>query len=175
MIDQLTNHYILRGFGRAGRGAAAELLRTGVSFVVTDRNPDRVERALKMGCLAAMADCSRDEMLRDVGITRARGLIAALSSDAENRFLILSAKTLDPLLNVSVRVAEEEAEPRMRRAGFDAVYLPDSMTGYRLAQAIVRPHVFEFLDITSTSCMGLSRHGASKSGRELSSRGKIDS
>jgi voltage-gated potassium channel len=156
VIDQLTNHYILCGFGRVGRGAAAELLRTGVSFVVMDRNPDRVERAMKMGCLAVLADCSRDEMLRDVGITRARGLIAALSSDAENLFLILSAKTLNPLLNVSVRVAEEEAESKMRRAGADAVYLPYSMTGYRLAQAIVRPHLFEFLDITSTSRMGLN-------------------
>lgn len=156
VIDQLTGHYLLCGFGRVGRGAAAEMLRTGVSFVVMDKNPDRVERAMKMGCLAVLADCSRDEMLRDVGITRAKGLIAALSTDAENLFLILSAKTLNPMLNVSVRVAEEEAESKMRRAGADAVYLPYSMTGYRLAQAIVRPHVFEFLDITSTSRMGLN-------------------
>ena len=92
---------------------------------------------MKMGCLAVLADCSRDETLRDVGITRAKGLIAALSTDAENLFLILSAKTLNPMLNVSVRVAEEEAESKMRRAGADAVYLPYSMTGYRLAQAIV--------------------------------------
>ncbi|MEP7367878.1 MAG: potassium channel protein [Acidobacteriota bacterium] len=156
VIDRLTDHYILCGFGRVGRAAAAELLRTGVSFVVMDKNPDKVEWAIKMGCLAVMADCSRDEMLRDVGVTRAKGLIAALSNDAENLFLILSAKTLNPMLNVSVRVAEEEAESKMRRAGADAVYMPYSMTGYRLAQAIVRPHVFEFLDITSTSRMGLN-------------------
>ena len=156
VIDNLKDHYILCGFGRVGRAASLELLRTGVPFVVMDKNPDKVEWAIKKGCLAVVADCSRDEMLREIGITRAKGLIAALSNDAENLFLILSAKGLNPLLNVSVRVAEEEAESKMRRAGADAVYLPYSMTGYRLAQAIVRPHVFEFLDITSTSRMGLN-------------------
>ncbi len=156
VIEKLSGHYLLCGFGRVGRSAAAELQRTGVPFVVMDRNPDKVEWAIKSGCLAVVADCARDEMLREVGITRAKGLIAALSSDADNLFLILSAKTLNPMLNVSVRVAEEEAESKMRRAGADAVYLPYSMTGYRLAQAIVRPHVFEFLDITSTSRMGLN-------------------
>lgn len=156
VIDKLENHYLLCGFGRVGRGAAREMLRTGVPFVVMDKNPDRVERAIKMGCLAVLADCTRDEMLREVGITKAKGLIAALATDAENLFLILSAKSMNPMLNVSVRVAEEEAESKMRRAGADAVYLPYSMTGYRLAQAIVQPHVFEFLDVASTSRMGLN-------------------
>lgn len=156
VIDKLENHYLLCGFGRVGRGAAREMLRTGVPFVVMDNNADRVERAMKMGCLAVLADCTRDEMLREVGITKAKGLIAALATDAENLFLILSAKSMNPMLNVSVRVAEEEAESKMRRAGADAVYLPYSMTGYRLAQAIVQPHVFEFLDVTSTTRMGLN-------------------
>lgn len=156
VIEKLSSHYLLCGFGRVGRSAAAELQRTGVPFVIMDKNPDKVEWAIKQGYLAVLADCSRDEMLRDVGIMRAKGLIAALASDADNLFLILSAKALSPMLNVSVRVAEEEAESKMRRAGADAVYLPYSMTGYRLAQAIVRPHVFEFLDITSTSRMGLN-------------------
>ena len=156
VIDKLEGHYVLCGFGRVGRGAAAEMLRAGVSFVVMDKNPDRVERAMRMGCVAVLADCSRDEMLREAGITRAKGLIAALASDAENLFLILSAKALNPMLNVSARVAEDEAEVKMRRAGADAVFMPYAITGYRLAQAIVRPHVFEFLDITSTSRMGLN-------------------
>ncbi|MEZ5354562.1 MAG: potassium channel protein [Bryobacteraceae bacterium] len=156
MIDRLNNHYILCGFGRVGRGAAAELQRSGVPFVVLDRNEDRVERAIKMGMLAAEADATRDDMLIDAGIQRARGLIAALATDADNLFLILSAKSLNPKLMVSSRVAEEASEAKMRRAGADAVFMPYSMTGYRLAQSILRPHVFEFLDVTAqTSSMGM--------------------
>jgi voltage-gated potassium channel len=157
MIDKLTSHYIVCGFGRVGRGASAELSRAGRPFVIIDRDENTVERAQKMGYTAVQADCSRDETLREVGIARARGLIAALSSDADNLFLILSAKTLNPMLNVATRVSEDESQDKMRRAGADAVLLPYTMTGYRLAQAILRPHVFEFLDIaTSIQSMGLN-------------------
>jgi len=156
MIDQLKDHYLVCGFGRVGRAAAAELARTNVPFVVLDRDPDRMERAIKSGYLAVLADCTRDESLRECHIDRARGLISALSSDAENLFVILSAKSLNPLLNVATRGAEEEAESKMRRAGADAVFLPYSMTGYSLAQAILRPHVFEFLDVTASTRMGLN-------------------
>jgi voltage-gated potassium channel len=157
MIDRLKNHYILCGFGRVGRGAAAELKRSGVPFVVMDRSDDRVERAIKMGMLSVQADATRDDALIDAGIQRARGLIAALATDADNLFLILSAKSLNPSLTVSSRVSEEASEAKMRRAGADAVFMPYSMTGYRLAQSILRPHVFEFLDITAqTSSMGMN-------------------
>ncbi|MEZ5403978.1 MAG: potassium channel protein [Bryobacteraceae bacterium] len=156
MIDRLKNHYILCGFGRVGRGAAAELQRSGVPFVVMDKSEDRVERAIKMGMLAVQADSTRDDMLLEAGIQRACGLIAALSSDADNLFLILSAKSLNPNLVVSSRVSEEASESKMRRAGADAVFMPYSMTGYRLAQSILRPHVFQFLDVTAqTSSMGM--------------------
>ena len=157
MIEQLKDHYILCGFGRVGRGAASELNRTGVQFIVVDNNPDRVERAMRAGMLAVLADVSRDENLIDVGIRRARGLIAALPTDAENVFLILSAKSLNASLKVASRVSEEGSEAKMRHAGADAIFMPYSMTGYRLAQSILRPHVFEFLDITTTtSSMGLN-------------------
>ena len=157
MIDQLNNHYILCGFGRVGRGAAAELQRSGVPFVVMDRNEDRIERAMRAGMLAVLADATQDENLNDVGIKRARGLVAALATDADNLFLILSAKNLNPDIRVSTRVGEEASETKMRRAGADAVYMPYSTAGYRLAQSILRPHVFEFLDVTSTAtAMGMN-------------------
>src|SRR3954468_16515901 len=108
MIDSLRNHYILCGFGRVGRGAAEELSRAGVPFVVVDNSEERVTRAMKRGMLAVLADATRDETLRDVGIEVAKGLIATLASDADNLFVILSAKTLNPDLDLSARVAEEE-------------------------------------------------------------------
>lgn len=149
MIESLEGHFIVCGLGRVGRGAAEELTRAAVPFVIVDRSDERVERAIKQGMLAVAADATRDETLRDVRIDRARGLIAALSSDADNLFLTLSAKTLNPKLAVSARVNEEEAESKIRRAGADAVIAPYNFTGSRLAQSILRPHVSEFLSFAT--------------------------
>jgi voltage-gated potassium channel len=149
MIENLEGHIILCGFGRVGRGAAEELRKAGASFVVVDNNDERVERAIKAGMLAVLADASRDETLRDVGIARAKGLIATLASDADNLFVILSAKTLNPNLQLSARIAEESSEQKMRRAGADFVFAPYDSTGHRMAQALLRPHVLQFLDFTT--------------------------
>jgi voltage-gated potassium channel len=149
MIDKLKDHFIICGFGRVGRGAAAELKRAGVPFVVVDIDPDRSERAMMAGMLAANADSTRDDTLRLVGIERARGLVAALSTDADNLFVLLSAKGINPRLYVAARAAEEGAEDKMRRAGADAVFAPYAITGHRLAQSLLRPHVVQFLDFTT--------------------------
>jgi voltage-gated potassium channel len=149
MIDNLHNHFIVCGFGRVGRGAAAELKHAGVPFLVVDVNPERVERAMLAGMLAVAADSTRDETLRQAGIERARGLVAALATDADNLFVLLSAKGLNPKIYVAARAAEEGAEEKMRRAGADAVFAPYSITGHRLAQSLLRPHVVQFLDFTT--------------------------
>ena len=149
MIDKLKDHYIVCGFGRVGRGAAAELHHAGVPLVVVDMNPERVELAIGAGMLAVAGDSTRDETLRQLGIERARGLVAALSTDADNLFVLLSAKGLNPGIYVAARAAEESAEGKMRRAGADAVFAPYSITGHRLAQSLLRPHVVQFLDLTT--------------------------
>src|SRR5437870_1560153 len=105
MIDKLQDHFIICGFGRVGRGAAEELQRANVPFVVTDLDPDRVEHAMMSGILAVNADATIDQTLHDVGIMRARGLVSALSTDADNLFVILSAKGLNPKLYVATRAA----------------------------------------------------------------------
>ena len=149
MIDKLRDHYIVCGFGRVGRGAAAELHHAKVPFVVVDMNTDRVDLAMNAGMLAVVGDSTRDETLRHLGIDRARGLVAALATDADNLFVLLSAKGLNPRIYVAARAAEESAEQKMRRAGADAVFAPYSITGHRLAQALLRPHVVQFLDFTT--------------------------
>ena len=154
MIDKLNDHYIVCGFGRVGRGAASELQRAGAPFLVVDKNEDRVEWAMKSGMLAALADATNDETLRDAGVLRAKGLIATLSSDADNLFVILSAKALKPSLLVSARIATEETERKMRLAGADYVFAPYDITGYRMAQVMLKPHVFQFIDFT-TKNLGL--------------------
>jgi len=149
MIDNLKDHYIICGYGRVGRGAAEELRYAGVPFVVVDISPERVERAMLAGLLAVAADSTHDDTLRHVGIERARGLVAALATDADNLFVLLSAKGLNPRIYVSTRAAEEGAEAKMRRAGADAVFAPYTITGHRLAQSLLRPHVVQFLDFAT--------------------------
>jgi voltage-gated potassium channel len=154
MIEKLDGHIIICGFGRVGRGAAQELQQAGAKFVVVDRDDERVENAIKDGMLAVAADANRDEVLRDVGIERARGLIATLATDADNLFLILSAKSLNPEIFLTARVAEEASEQKLRRAGANFVFAPYNSTGHRMAQALLKPHVQQFLDFT-TQNMGL--------------------
>jgi voltage-gated potassium channel len=84
MINNLKSHFIVCGYGRVGRSASEELKKSGVPILVVDKSEERVERAIQAGLLAVAADSTRDEVLRDVGIDRARGLIAALSTDADN-------------------------------------------------------------------------------------------
>jgi voltage-gated potassium channel len=150
LMQKMHDHFIVCGFGRVGRNASYELKRSKVPFIVLDRNPQRVERAMQSEMLAVVADATRDDDLREVGVPRARGLIAALPSDAENLFIILSAKGLNPNLTVVTRASEEEAGEKLRRAGADTVFAPYTIAGQRLAQALVRPHVVQFLDLATT-------------------------
>lgn len=150
MIDQLSGHFIVCGYGRVGRGAAAELRQSNCTVVIIDRREDRVEWAMKSGYLAVLGDSTRDETLKEVRIDRAAGLIAALATDADNLFAVISARTLNSRLRIGARAAEEEAERKMRQVGADSVFAPYTMTGMRLAQSLLKPHVHQFLDFATT-------------------------
>ena len=150
MIDQLRDHFIVCGFGRVGRGAAQELREAGARLLIVDRSEERVEWAIRNGYLGVLGDSTRDETLKEAGVTRAAGLIAALATDADNLFAVISAKTLNPKLRVAARAAEEEAERKMRQVGADSVFAPYTMTGVRMAQSLLKPHVRQFLDFTTT-------------------------
>jgi voltage-gated potassium channel len=151
MIDTLHDHFIVCGFGRVGRNACYEFQRANAPFLVVDRNEQRVANAANAGMVAMVADATQDESLRRAGVLRAKGLIAGLPSDAENLFIILSAKTLNPKLTVVTRVSEEEAGEKLRRAGADTVFTPYTMAGRQLADALLRPHVVEFMDFSRSN------------------------
>jgi voltage-gated potassium channel len=151
MIENLHDHFIVCGFGRVGRNACYQFQRADAPFLIVDRNEQRVAKAADAGMLAIVADATQDNSLRQAGVLRARGLIAALPSDAENLFIILSAKTLNPTLTVVTRVSEEEAGEKLRRAGADTVFTPYTMAGRQLADALLRPHVVEFLDFARSN------------------------
>jgi voltage-gated potassium channel len=151
MIHQLQDHFIVCGYGRVGRNASLEFQRTGAPFLVIDRNDQRVTKAMTAGMLAVVADATRDDSLREAGVLRAKGLIAALPTDADNLFIILSAKTLNPKLTVVTRASEEEASEKLRRAGADTVLTPFSMAGRQLADVLLRPQVVEFMDFARSN------------------------
>ncbi len=151
MIDTLHDHFIVCGFGRVGRNASIEFQRAGAPFLVIDRNEQRVANAAAAGMVALVADATQDDSLRRAGVLRAKGLIAALPSDAENLFIILSAKALNPRLTVVTRASEEEAGEKLRRAGADTVLTPYAMAGLQLADVLLRPQVVEFLDFARSN------------------------
>lgn len=146
LIDTLTDHYILCGFGRTGRQIALEFKAEGIPFVTIDSQAEQVEAAQDLGCVAVHGDATLDDTLLTVGIERAICLVAALPSDAENLYTVLSAKTLNPKIRAIARASTEEAVKKLQRAGADAVVSPYITGGKRMAAAALRPQVLDFMD-----------------------------
>ena len=174
MIDNLSDHFILCGFGRMGEIIAHEFARQEVPFVVVERNVDRMHLAMDQGFLAVEADASNEEVLKRVGIERARGFVAAVSTDAENVYAVLSARLLRPDLFIVGRAESEDARTKLRRAGADRVISPYHLGGLQLAQTALRPAVVDFVQLaTSSENMDLNleqvhiTQGSSLDGRTL--------
>ena len=149
MLNQLSNHVIVCGYGRVGRNVVAELKAEGLPFVVIDLSADKIARVEEEGHLAVQGDAAHESKLKEAGIARARGLVAAAKSDAENVFIVLTARSLRPDLSIVARADVEESEPKLLRAGANRVILPYHITGRRLVTMLVRPHVADFLDEVS--------------------------
>ncbi len=145
-VDDLTGHYVLCGYGRVGSTVARELVHDGLPFVIIDVNPESLDRAREDGHLIVHGDATTDSTLRAAGITRARGLITSIDSDAQNVYVILSARALNPNLFVVGRASTRSAEETLARAGADRIVSPYTMAGRRLAELAVRPRVVDFLD-----------------------------
>lgn len=151
MLDDLHDHYIVCGFGRMGAIIARELARQGAAFVVIERDVDRMHQAIERGYLAVAADASNEDVLKRVRIDRARGLIAAVSTDAENVYAVLSARLMRPDLFIVGRAESEDARGKLRRAGADRVISPYHLGGLQLAQTALRPAVVDFVELATSS------------------------
>jgi voltage-gated potassium channel len=151
MLEDLSHHFILCGFGRMGEIIAREFSRQAVPFVIIERSADRMQSALERGYLAVEADASSEDVLRRVRIDRARGLIAAVSTDAENVYTVLSARLLRPDLFIIGRAETEDARIKLRRAGADRVISPYQIGGLQLAQTALRPAVVDFVELATSS------------------------
>ena len=149
MLQHIAGHYIVCGAGRVGRSVVLELLRGGARVVLIDNDTKRVKWGEALGIITLTADASKDETLRQARIDTAAGLVSAISSDAENVYVTLSAKVLNPSLQIAVRASDDQASEKLERAGATTVLTPYTYIGHRLAQSLLRPHVANFLDVAS--------------------------
>ncbi|MFZ0808861.1 MAG: potassium channel protein, partial [Candidatus Sulfotelmatobacter sp.] len=153
-IGRLDGHYIICGMGRVGRSVARELARRPAPFVIIENADAKLQRFTNEAWLVMNADATQEQTLRDAQIERARGLIAATTTDATNLYIVLTARGLNPHLKIIARASEDGAEKHLLTAGADSVVSPYSFAGQRIAQSLLRPHVVSFLD-TATTHLGM--------------------
>ncbi len=149
MLAELSQHFIVCGYGRVGRNVVTELQSEQLPFVVIEPQPEKVAAVQESGALAVQGDAAVEGVLRQAGIERARGLVACAKTDADNVFIVLTARSLRPDLIIVARADVEESEAKLRRAGASRVILPYHITGRRMVTMLVRPDVADFLDEVS--------------------------
>jgi voltage-gated potassium channel len=145
-VRELKNHYIICGFGRMGKIIGKELKNKGVQFIAIEKNPVSYE---KEEVLILEGDASQDDILKESGIERAKGLITVLPTDAENLYVVLSAKGLNPDLYIVARAGEEGSEKKLLRAGADRVISPYYIGGLRIAHTVLKPAVVDFIEFAT--------------------------
>ncbi len=146
VISQLSQHYIICGFGRMGQQIALEFISEEVPFIVVDLHSNPIEIAEQLGYTTFQGDATLDETLTQAGIDRAACIIAALPSDADNLYIMISAKTLNPQMRAIARANTEDALKKLQRGGADVVISPYITGGRRMAAAALRPQVMDFVD-----------------------------
>jgi len=147
-IKSIKNHYIICGYGRIGMVIANELTTNRIPFLVIDNSPERKEILYHAGVPYILDDASKEEVLIEAGIQRAKGLVAAVSSDADNVFITMSARSLQPNLFILARCDNDQTHKKLLRAGADKVAKPYLIGGQKMAQTIIKPAVTDFLELT---------------------------
>ncbi len=145
-VDKLSNHYIICGIGDTGVHVLDEMLKSEVSFVGIEADDERLEHlAETRDFLYIHGDATDDDVLIRSGVERARGLVACLSRDQDNLFVVISAKNLNPTLRIASKAVEHNSPDKLITAGADEVVLPDHIGGIRLASGILEPHLIDFI------------------------------
>ncbi len=147
-INKLKNHTILCGYGRNGRQAYQTLTENGVDCVVVEKDKAIIAELTENNkVLYVEGDATHDDVLIRAGITDARALISALPNDADNLFVVLTARVNNPKLKIISRASEDNSDTKLRHAGVDNVIMPDRVGGAHMAQLVVKPDVVEFIDM----------------------------
>jgi voltage-gated potassium channel len=150
-IEALRDHYIICGFGRVGRRVADEFRHEGAPYVVLDFSPEAKEAAEEAGVLFVEGNGTDDDDLREAGLERARGLIAASDDDSDNLYITLSARSVKDDLFIVARASNEDAAKKLRLAGADRIVQPYQAAGRVMANLILRPQVTAFVDVVTTA------------------------
>ncbi|MBC8549997.1 MAG: potassium channel protein [Candidatus Brocadiales bacterium] len=146
-LESLEKHYIVCGYGRMGKVICTELKRKGIPFVIVEKESQELD--VDDEAIIIYGDATKDELLKSVGIERAKGLISVLDSDAQNLYVVLSARGLNKDLFIVARANEEGSDYKLTRAGADKVVSPYHIGGLRIAHTILKPTVVDFLELTA--------------------------
>jgi voltage-gated potassium channel len=150
-IERLHDHFIICGYGRVGQRVAEEFRASSVPFVVLDFHEDAVAAAQEDRALLVEGDATHDDNLRKAGLERAQGLVAASDDDADNLYVVLSARSARPDLTIVARASGADAEKKLILAGADRVVLPYTTAGQVMANLVLKPQVTAFLDVVTTA------------------------
>jgi voltage-gated potassium channel len=147
-LEHLSGHVIVCGYGRFGRVVAGELARAAVPLVIVEADPAREAELAQTGHAFLIGSATRDDVLLHAGITRARAIVVATGSDADNVYITLTARELHPPLEIHARGESEAALRRLVQAGATRAVSAHQLGGLRMANALLRPSVVEFVEIT---------------------------
>ncbi|HEB75956.1 MAG TPA: potassium channel protein [Nitrospirae bacterium] len=148
-LKSIRDHFIVCGYGRMGRIICHELKAKDVPFVVVEKDPPELDADEET--VFVFGDATKDEVLRQAGIEKAKGLISVLSTDAQNLYVVLSARELNPSLFIVARAGEEGSGQKLLRAGADRVVSPYHIGGLRIAHTVLKPAVVDFLEFATKS------------------------
>ena len=146
-INQVEGHYIVCGFGRIGRTVSQLLKEKPVEVVIIEKNPEGIPLIQAKNFLYVLGEATSEETLLKAGILKAKGLVAAVSSDADNVYITLTARGLNPELFILARAAEESSIVKLTRAGADKVVSPYDIGARSMANSILRPTVIDFIEL----------------------------
>jgi voltage-gated potassium channel len=148
-IRKLKDHFIICGIGRVGKRVAAGLASEDADFVLVERDRVRIEGIADTNWLVVHGDATREDVLERAGIHHARGLVAALPTDADNVFIVLTARDLSETLKIVARVNDNSTIPKMRKAGADKIISPLDTGAHLILQALLRPSVAKFIELAT--------------------------
>lgn len=154
-MSKLRNHFIICGAGRVGSHLIRSIQDTNATFIVLESNTQKVTRLMDSGIAVLVRDATLEESLLDAGVEHARGLAACLPDDADNVYVVLTARHLNPAIHIVARAAEEQAEAKLIRAGANRVVAPTIIGGHRMAMALTKPAVGDFLDSITANQLDL--------------------
>jgi voltage-gated potassium channel len=155
-MSKLRDHYVICGSGRVGSHLVRDLQNAGAELVIIEHDGPRAAEFSQRGFHVLVGDATLEDTLREAGVQRARGLAACLPNDADNVYVVLTARDLNPHLNIVARAAEEQAESKLVRAGANHVVAPTIIGGHRMAISLTKPAVGEFFDSIAGSKWGLA-------------------